>query len=97
MAQTDEEFLAELLADMERLGARPVAEIGVPMFLVPEDLTGSGPPSAAPEGAPSPLGRDFARAAALLERHRGELSARDVAQIVEVLAERDFGSPATNG
>ena len=31
------------LADMERLGSRDYAEIGVPMFLVAEDLTGQSP------------------------------------------------------
>ena len=90
MDQADDDFLAELLAEMERLAARPIAEVGVPMFLVPEDLTAPGEDPAEPE-SPEPLGAVFARAAALLERHRGELSTRDVAAIVEVLAERAFG------
>lgn len=95
MDHSDEAELSGILAEIERLGARPVAEIGVPMFLVPEDL--SAPPAeefAEADEPPSPLGAAFARAAGLLEHHRGELSARDVAALLEVLAERAFGSAA---
>ena len=95
MHQSDEAFLAGILAEIERLERRPVAEVGVPMFIVPEDLR-EGAEEVPEAGAPSALGEDFARAVRLMERHRGELGARDVARIVEVLAERAFGetSPA---
>lgn len=91
-----EDDLSAILAEIERLAARPVAELGVPMFLVAEDLA-AAPEEATPDGiagaAPSPLGAAFARAAALLERHKGRLATRDLARIVEMLAERDFGEP----
>ena len=91
-----EDDVSAILAEIERLAARPVAEVGVPMFLVAEDLA-AAPEEAVPGGlagaAASPLGAAFARAAALLERHRGQLATRDVARIVEMLADRDFGEP----
>ncbi len=85
----DAAYAAELMQEMQRLGARPYAEIGVPMFLVPEDLT--APPEA--EDAPwrvSRLGAEMARAVAAVTAAKGALLAADIASIVEYLADRLF-------
>lgn len=68
-----------LAEDLERLKARPYSEVGVPMFLVAEDLRGPPPPTG--RGEPDLAGRLLAMA----EVH-GDPSA--VARLVEVLADR---------
>lgn len=90
-----------LEAEMERLSALPVAELGVPMFLVPENLAD---PDALPQGDGEgmALSREFDEAVALLEARRGTLTARDLAAVIEVLAEhrmldRPFSSIAGGG
>lgn len=94
MPQISETFIDQLLADMDRLGKRPYAEIGVPMFLVAEDLTGAAP-------APKPDHRDaqlallFAQAARAIQTRKPELSPSDVARLVEVIADRHFLALAT--
>ena len=45
-----EEEVDARLADMERLGNRNYKEIGVPMFLVAEDLTEAAKPRPAGDG-----------------------------------------------
>lgn len=78
-----------LEAEIDRLRALPHAEVGVPMFLIPEDLGSSRPaPRTTPGG--EALSRAFDEAVALLEAKRGPLSARDLAAIVEVLAEHNM-------
>ena len=79
----DEAFLGWMLAEIDRLATRPPAVVGVPMILAVET-------DAAPPEGRDPVGRDFARALRLMERERGALTSREVAQIVEVLAEREI-------
>jgi hypothetical protein len=70
----------ELIADMERLGRRPYAEVGVPMFLVAEDRRASTPPAV-----------DVAtqwRDAEVLIARKPDLGVSDVARLVEVFADR---------
>jgi hypothetical protein len=89
-----EEMIDARLAEMERLGHRTYSEIGVPMFLVAEDLTG---------GAPGPQGDGTGRLLALLladgaeamRRRKPELTAADIARLIEHLADRHFLALAT--
>lgn len=82
------------LADMERLGARPYSEIGVPMFLVAEDLSapvaGAVPVRRGPDASGRVLALLLADAAQALRARRPDLTAKDVARLVETLADRHF-------
>ncbi len=78
-----------LEAEIDRLSSLPLAEVGVPMFLVPEDLFApEATREAPPEG--TDLSRAFDAAVAGLEARRGPLSPRDLAAVIEVLAEHHF-------
>lgn len=84
-------FVEQLLAEMERLGRRPYAEIGVPMFLVAEDLTGAAEDRAAADPVSgAQLAALFAQAAEALKSRKPELTAGDIARLVEVIADRHF-------
>lgn len=78
----------DLIADMMRLGLRQYSEVGVPMFLVAENLR--DPPLA--ERHLSTRWHDIASLfddrAGLLETHKPDFDARDVARLVEVFADR---------
>lgn len=89
-------FIDHLLADMQRLGNRPYAEIGVPMFIVAEDLTSAAQDRAVadPRGG-TQLATLFAEAATALKAHQAELTAGDIARLVEVIADRHFLAFAT--
>jgi hypothetical protein len=89
----DEEVDARL-ADMERLGSRDYKEIGVPMFLVAEDLTQAAPPRPAPDGSGRILAMLLSEGVEALRRRRPELSAEDLAALVEQIADRHFLSLA---
>lgn len=74
---------------MVRLSRRAYAEVGVPMYLVPEDLTGANPvPPPDPEG--EALAAEFDAVTAALATRNGTLSSTDLAQVLEVLADRHF-------
>jgi hypothetical protein len=90
-----DEELDERLAHMERLGRRPYAEIGVPMFLVAEDLTEGAPTRRADDGSGRVLAMLLAEGAEALRRRLPELTPKDVARLVESLADRYFLSLAT--
>jgi hypothetical protein len=90
---SDEEVEARL-ADMERLGNRDYKEIGVPMFLVAEDLTGQAFARQAPDGSGRILAMLLAEGAAALRSRRPDLSADDIARLIEALADRHFLSLA---
>lgn len=92
--EISEAFIDQLLADMDRLGQRPYAEIGVPMFLVAEDLSGTAP-RPEPAYSDSQLALLFARAAEALVRRKPELAPGDVARLAEVIADRHFLALAT--
>jgi hypothetical protein len=80
---------------MVRLGHRDYKEIGVPMFLVAEDLTGRGAPAAAGDRSGRILAMLLAEGAAALRARRPDLSADDIARLIEALADRHFLSLAT--
>lgn len=82
---SDEAFLAWLDGAAGRFDARPDAVVGVPMILALE---------AGPDPAPGddPVGRDFARAVEALERDGRAVGSREVARILEALAEREVGA-----
>lgn len=90
----DDEFIDALFADMERLGQRPYAEIGVPMFLVAEDLSQEQSTTAKKRGEPE-LALLFAQAAEALQRRKPDIGPSDVARLVEVMADRYFLALAT--
>lgn len=85
----DDDYLDAFEDDMARLSRRIYAEVGVPMFLVPEDLTGTAPaPADDPDGAA--LADEFAAVCAALAVRNGPLTTRDIAHVMEVLADRHF-------
>lgn len=80
-----------LVAETERLETTKYAEVGVPMFLIGEDLTGA---AAAYGGEPTDdLGAHFAQLAGALALRKPELDLDDVAKLLEVLADRYFLAP----
>lgn len=90
-----EEEIDARMADMERLGSRDYREIGVPMFLVAEDLTDGAAPRPAADGSGRILAMLLAEGAEALRRRRPELGAEDIAKLIEDLADRYFLSLAT--
>lgn len=89
-----EEEVDARLADMDRLGSRDYKEIGVPMFLVAEDLTGAAPASVARDGSGRILAMLLAEGVEALRRRRPELGPEDIARLIEQLADRHFLSLA---
>lgn len=89
-------FVDELIEQMRMLGTRPYAEIGVPMFLIAEDLTTDASPPPARPGKADDLAALFARMAEALALRKPELDVRDICRLVELLADRyflDFATP----
>ena len=85
----DDAYLDVFEADMVRLSRRSYAEVGVPMYLVPEDLTGASiAPPPDPEG--QTLADVFEAVTRALADRNGPLSSTDLAQVLEVLADRQF-------
>ena len=85
----DDAYLDVFEADMVRLSRRTYAEVGVPMYLVPEDLTGASiAPPPDPEG--QTLADVFEAVTRALADRNGPLSSTDLAQVLEVLADRHF-------
>lgn len=78
----------ELIDDMMRLGLRQYSEVGIPMFLVAEDLRGAPPPAIDSATHWHDVAALFAYRAAALHAHKPDLDARDVARLVEVFADR---------
>lgn len=84
-----------LLAELDRLEARAYSEEGIPVFLACEDLAGKA--TGAPAGfKPGPMNAELAEAyrsyAALLPGLDRERTEYDAAELVELLAERDFNA-----
>ncbi len=87
--QIDDAYLDAFEDDMVRLSRRVYAVTGVPMYLVPEDLTGTNPtPPPDPEG--DALAHEFQAVCAALSRRNGPLASIDISRILEVLADRHF-------
>ena len=85
----DDTYLDMFEADMVRLSRRNYSEVGVPMYLVPEDLTGTSP-AAPPDAAGQILADEFQAVTSALSARNGPLSSTDLAQVLEVLADRHF-------
>ena len=87
--QIDDAYLDAFEDDMVRLSRRAYAVTGVPMYLVPEDLTGQTPVQPPdPEG--EALAAEFEAVCAALARRTGPLASIDISRILEVLADRHF-------
>ena len=85
----DEAWLDGFEEDIVRLSRRIYAEVGVPMFLIPEDLTG-GAGVIVVDPAGEELAALFEAVVAALVARNGPLSTSDIAQVIEVLADRHF-------
>ena len=85
----DEAYLDAFEDDIVRLSRRVYAEVGVPMFLVPEDLTGTAG-VATPDPAGEELAVLFEAIVAALTARNGPLTSSDIAHVIEVLADRHF-------
>lgn len=81
---TEEDTLA---TDMARLGARPYSEVGVPMFIIAQDLTDTEAPRAAITPA-GDLADRFAELAMAFTSLNPDPGVADVARLIEVLADR---------
>lgn len=90
LPEITEAFIDEVMADIERLTSRDYAEIGVPMFLIAEDLSAGAPQSVAPH---SPHRSALLRAAfdqvwAAISARKPELDSVDISRAIEVVADR---------
>lgn len=85
----DDDYLDAFEDDMVRLSRRTYAEAGVPMYLMPEDLTGKTS-TAEPDAQGETMANLFAAVSAALEARNGPISTKDIAHILEVLADRHF-------
>lgn len=79
---------ADLIADMMRLGQREYSEVGVPMFLIAEDMNGSPPPPIDASTHWRDIATLFGVRAEALAAHRPDLDISDVARMIEVFADR---------
>ena len=85
----DEAYLDAFEDNMVRLSRRTYAVTGVPMYLVPEDLTGQNPESPPdPEG--EALAAEFEAVCNALAHRNGPLASVDIRRILEVLADLHF-------
>ena len=91
----DDAFADALMADMARLGTRTYSEVGVPMFLVAEDLRGAAPPPIDAGSAWPDLVDLFGRMEEALAGRRGDYDVADVARLIEVFADRHLLTSAT--
>ncbi len=91
---TSDPFRDQLDQDLRLLGARTYSDEGIPTFLVCENLAPSGNEGLDfPPDANGPLAATFRRYAEALPHIRANVSEKDVAKLIEVLAHRDFGAP----
>lgn len=95
MPAFDTAMIDQLLADLRTLDSRSYEEIGVPMFMVGEDLTPAATPQPQRSGGDADLAVLFARLAQALSAHRGDLDACDIGQLLELLADRHLLGFAT--
>lgn len=81
-----------LVADPDRFEKSPYVEMGVPMFLIGEDLTPGVPATFKNPGATDPLGAYLAELAGVLALRKPVFDLDDVGRLMEVLADRHFVS-----
>lgn len=90
------DFARRLLADFRRTSSRTYSEEGIPVFLAGENPAGDARRSAVAvphtDGLCVRLAADLRRGAAVLAREHRATTVDDVGKLVEVLAERDFGT-----
>lgn len=90
-----------LREDLARLAPRVYSEEGIPVFLACLNLvparTTSQPAKVSPPAFSGELASTFERNAAAFQRIRPNAQAKDIAQIIEVLADRDFTSGPVGG
>ena len=79
-----------MVADPDRFKTPKYAEMGMPMFLIGEDLTSGVATTPWLGGATDSLGGHFAELAGALARRKPALDLDDVARVLEVLAEQHF-------
>ena len=75
----------ELIDDMMRLGLRQYSEVGIPMFLVAEDLREPKPPAPAASSHWRDVATLFSYRAEILRARKPDFDTSDVARLVEVL------------
>ncbi len=85
----DDAYLDAFEADIVRLSRRIYAEVGVPMYLVPEDLTATKA-RVAPSAQGQEMAALFQDVCAALTIRNGPMDSRDIAHVLEVLADRHF-------
>jgi len=86
------DLASRLEEDLVLLGKRKYSEQGVPTFLVCENLAPRERLDGnAPLGEGAALAEDFRRHTDLMFRLHPEVTKEDVARLVELLADRDFG------
>lgn len=90
-----EEEVDARMADMDRLGRRDYKEIGVPMFLVAEDLSGEAPATRPDDGSGRILAMLLAEGAEAMRRRVPDLGPKDIARLIESLADRHLLALAT--
>src|SRR5215510_7686585 len=96
VGQTNAKSLAEALErDLSRLSQRAYSEQGIPVFLVCENLVSGDTPRGTgfDDGRESAgLAKDFRMHAETFQQIHPDGKKEDVAKLIEVLAERDFGT-----
>lgn len=83
-------FIDEVMADIERLTSRDYAEIGVPMFLIAEDLSADAKadvPPVSPHRS-AILAAAFDQVWQAVMQRKPELDAVDISRALEVVADR---------
>lgn len=98
----DAEALArELLQEISRAETRAYSEEGIPVLLFGENLARDDAALSRTRATPDPtraqLAATFQRWAEVLPRVRPEVTEDDVAKLIEILADRDFGRSSDEG
>ena len=93
---TPDAFVRQLLRDFERTGSRTYSEEGITVFLVGENLAARSPERSPGRSSRESNGAELAAAfrhgAAVLPGMRPAVTPDDVGKLIEVLADRDFGT-----
>jgi hypothetical protein len=95
-----EQLAAALEEDLTRLRQRAYSEEGIPVFLLGENLAAEPPasrPNPSEQRARITMANAFREHAEIFQALHPNATGSDVAKIVEVLAERDFGPPGQRG
>lgn len=90
---------ARLRADLARLGERAYSDEGIPVFLACVNVAGAkaGEPGAEVTQLNAKVASDLHQCAGAWQRLFPEAPVTDVSRVIEVMAERDFGSLYVRG